>query len=208
VLPGDVAFKLHDTYGFPLDLSADVCRERGVQVDEAGFNAAMDRQKNQARAAGKFKMDRALEYTGGGNIFTGYELLEEPAKVVALYADGVAVQALNAGQSGVVVLNTTPFYAESGGQVGDQGRITAAGNSFAVDDTLKIKADVFGHHGTQESGTLKVGDAVTRAGQHGRARRHGAQPQRHPLDAQGLARSAGRARAAKGQPGERRAHAF
>lgn len=161
VLPGDVAFKLHDTYGFPLDLSADVCRERGVAIDEAGFNAAMDRQKNQARAAGKFKMDRALEYTGSGNTFTGYELLEEPAKVVALYADGVAVQALNAGQSGVVVLNTTPFYAESGGQVGDQGRITASGSSFAVDDTLKIKADVFGHHGTQESGTLKVGDAVT-----------------------------------------------
>lgn len=161
VLPGDVAFKLHDTYGFPLDLSADVCRERGVEVDEAGFKAAMDKQKNQARAAGKFKMDRALEYTGGGNTFTGYELLEEPAKVVALYADGVAVQALNAGQSGVVVLNTTPFYAESGGQVGDQGRITAAGVGFAVDDTLKIRADVFGHHGVQEEGTLKVGDAVT-----------------------------------------------
>lgn len=161
VLPGDVAFKLHDTYGFPLDLSADVCRERGVEVDEAGFKAAMDKQKNQARAAGKFKMDRALEYTGSGNTFTGYELLEEPAKVVALYADGVAVQALNAGQSGVVVLNTTPFYAESGGQVGDQGRITAAGVTFTVDDTLKIRADVFGHHGMQEEGTLKVGDAVT-----------------------------------------------
>ncbi|CAN7200367.1 alanine--tRNA ligase [Polaromonas sp. LjRoot131] len=161
VLPGDVAFKLHDTYGFPLDLSADVCRERGVEVDEAGFKAAMDKQKNQARAAGKFKMDRALEYTGGGNTFTGYELLEEPAKVVALYADGVAVQALNAGQNGVVVLDTTPFYAESGGQVGDQGRITAAGAGFAVDDTLKIRADVFGHHGVQEEGTLKVGDAVT-----------------------------------------------
>jgi alanyl-tRNA synthetase len=160
VLPGDVAFKLHDTYGFPLDLSADVCRERGVEVDEAGFKAAMDKQKNQARAAGKFKMDRALEYTGSGNTFTGYELLEEPAKVVALYADGVAVQALNAGQSGVVVLNTTPFYAESGGQVGDQGRITAAGVTFTVDDTLKIRADVFGHHGMQEEGTLKVGDAV------------------------------------------------
>jgi alanyl-tRNA synthetase len=161
VLPGDVAFKLHDTYGFPLDLSADVCRERGVEVDEDGFKAAMDKQKNQARAAGKFKMDRALEYTGGGNIFTGYELLEEPAKVVALYVDGAAVQAINAGQSGVVVLNTTPFYAESGGQVGDQGRLTAAGATFTVDDTLKIKADVFGHHGTQESGTLKVGDALT-----------------------------------------------
>ncbi|HYW57381.1 MAG TPA: alanine--tRNA ligase [Polaromonas sp.] len=161
VLPGDVAFKLHDTYGFPLDLSADVCRERGLEVDEAGFRAAMDKQKNQARAAGKFKMDRALEYSGDGHLFTGYELLEEPAKVVALYADGVAVQSLSAGQSGVVVLNTTPFYAESGGQIGDQGRLTASGASFAVDDTLKIKADVFGHHGTQEEGTLKVGDAIT-----------------------------------------------
>jgi alanyl-tRNA synthetase len=160
VLPGDVAFKLHDTYGFPLDLSADVCRERGLTVDEVGFGAAMDRQRAQARAAGKFKMDRALEYSGEGNTFTGYELLEEAAKVVALYADGVAVQALNAGQSGVVVLNTTPFYAESGGQVGDQGRITTSGAVFAVDDTQKIKADVFGHHGALEQGSLKVGDAV------------------------------------------------
>ncbi|MDP1742347.1 alanine--tRNA ligase [Polaromonas sp.] len=161
VLPGEVAFKLHDTYGFPLDLSADVCRERGVEVDEAGFRAAMDKQKDQARSAGKFKMDRALEYTGEGHAFTGYTLLEEPAKVVALYADGAAVQALHAGQSGVVVLNTTPFYAESGGQIGDQGRLTATGASFTVDDTLKIKADVFGHHGTQVEGTLKVGDAVS-----------------------------------------------
>ncbi|MBC7600807.1 MAG: alanine--tRNA ligase, partial [Polaromonas sp.] len=161
VLPGEVAFKLHDTYGFPLDLSADVCRERGVEVDEAGFHAAMDKQKNQARNAGKFKMDRALEYAGEGHAFTGYELLEEPAKVVALYADGVAVQALHAGQNGVVVLSTTPFYAESGGQVGDQGRLTATGASFTVDDTLKIKADVFGHHGMQVEGSLKLGDAVT-----------------------------------------------
>ena len=161
VLPGEVAFKLHDTYGFPLDLSADVCRERGVEVDEAGFHAAMDKQKNQARNAGKFKMDRALEYAGEGHAFTGYELLEEPAKIVALYADGVAVQALHAGQNGVVVLSTTPFYAESGGQVGDQGRLTATGASFTVDDTLKIKADVFGHHGTQVEGSLKLGDAVT-----------------------------------------------
>jgi len=161
VLPGDVAFKLHDTYGFPLDLSADVCRERGLSVDEAGFAVAMDRQKNQARAAGKFKMDRALDYAGEGHLFTGYELLEEPARVVALYADGAAVQSLQAGQSGVVVLNTTPFYAESGGQIGDQGRLTAGANTFAVEDTLKIKSDVFGHHGTQEAGTLAVGDAVT-----------------------------------------------
>jgi len=160
VLPGEVAFKLHDTYGFPLDLTNDVCRERDVTVDDAGFHAAMEKQKAAGRAAGKFKMDKALEYTGAGNTFTGYELLEESAKVVALYADGVAVQALSPGQTGVVVLNTTPFYAESGGQVGDQGRLTAGGATFTVDDTLKIKADVFGHHGTQETGTLKVGDAV------------------------------------------------
>jgi alanyl-tRNA synthetase len=161
VLPGEVAFKLHDTYGFPLDLSADVCRERGLSVDEAGFALAMDKQKSQARAAGKFKMDRALDYSGEGHAFTGYELLEEPAKVVALYADGVAVPALQAGQNGVVVLSTTPFYAESGGQVGDQGQLLAAGAVFAVEETLKIKSDVFGHHGTLASGTLKVGDAVT-----------------------------------------------
>ena len=161
VLPGEVAFKLHDTYGFPLDLSADVCRERGLSVDEAGFALAMDKQKSQARAAGKFKMDRALDYSGEGHAFTGYEQLEEPAKVVALYAEGVAVPALEAGQNGVVVLSTTPFYAESGGQVGDQGQLLAAGAVFAVDDTLKIKSDVFGHHGSLVSGALKVGDAVT-----------------------------------------------
>ncbi len=160
VLPGDVAFKLHDTYGFPLDLSADVCRERGVEVDEAGFTAAMDRQKNQARAAGKFRMDRALDYSGEINGFTGYEILEEPAKVVALYADGVAVPALSAGQAGVVVLGSTPFYAESGGQVGDQGTLSAEGVLFGVEDTQKIKAGVFGHHGMQSEGTLKVGDTV------------------------------------------------
>ncbi|MBI1625447.1 alanine--tRNA ligase [Comamonas suwonensis] len=160
VLPGDVAFKLHDTYGFPLDLSNDVARERGVTVDEAGFKAAMEHQKSTARAAGKFKMDRALEYTGDANTFVGYEKLAEAAKIVALYADGVSVSELKAGQNGVVVLDTTPFYAESGGQVGDQGVITAGDARFAVEDTLKIKADVFGHHGQLESGSLKVGDAV------------------------------------------------
>ncbi|WP_043004995.1 alanine--tRNA ligase [Comamonas testosteroni] len=160
VLPGDVAFKLHDTYGFPLDLSNDVARERGVTVDEAGFNAAMQHQKETARAAGKFKMDRALEYTGQGNTFVGYDKLAEAAKIVALYADGVSVSELKAGQNGVVVLDTTPFYAESGGQVGDQGVIAAGGNRFAVEDTLKIKADVFGHHGVLETGSLKMGDAV------------------------------------------------
>ncbi|MFN5348744.1 MAG: alanine--tRNA ligase [Polaromonas sp.] len=161
VLPGDVAFKLHDTYGFPLDLSADVCRERGLSVDEAGFHLAMDKQKAQARAAGKFKMDKALDYSGAGHAFTGYTRLEEPAKVVALYLDGVAVQSLTAGQNGIVVLSTTPFYAESGGQVGDQGSIASSGAVFAVGDTQKIKADVFGHHGSVGRGTLKVGDAVT-----------------------------------------------
>ncbi|MES3010977.1 MAG: alanine--tRNA ligase [Pseudomonadota bacterium] len=160
VLPGDVAFKLHDTYGFPLDLSADVCRERGLSVDEAGFHAAMERQKAQGRAAGKFKQDRALDYTGPGHAFTGYDVLEEPARVVALYKDGVPVPQLAQGQSGVVVLDTTPFYAESGGQVGDAGVLAADGVLFSVDDTQKIKADVFGHHGTQTHGTLQVGDAV------------------------------------------------
>ncbi|WP_137896474.1 alanine--tRNA ligase [Ramlibacter sp. 2FC] len=160
VLPGEVAFKLHDTYGFPLDLSADVCRERGLSVDEAGFASAMEKQKAQARAAGKFKMDRALEYSGDGNDFVGYEQLEAAAKVVALYHEGTPVQELKAGQSGVVVLDTTPFYAESGGQVGDQGRITAAAGTFEVADTQKIKADVYGHHGSLVAGALKLGDAV------------------------------------------------
>ena len=160
-LPGEVAFKLHDTYGFPLDLSADVCRERDVAVDEEGFKLAMDKQKSQARAAGKFKMDRALEYTGAGNTFVGYEQLEAPAKVVALYVDGTPAAELKAGQTGVVVLDTTPFYAESGGQVGDEGVIKSGSAAFAVGDTLKIKADVFGHHGTLEAGTLAVGDHVT-----------------------------------------------
>jgi alanyl-tRNA synthetase len=160
VLPGEVAFKLHDTYGFPLDLSADVCRERGLSVDEAGFATAMEKQKAQARAAGKFKMDKALDYTGAGNDFVGYEDLTANAKVLALYADGNAVTELKAGQSGVVVLDSTPFYAESGGQVGDQGMVHNAGGQFNVADTLKIKADVFGHHGEVKSGSLKVGDAV------------------------------------------------
>jgi alanyl-tRNA synthetase len=160
VLPGEVAFKLHDTYGFPLDLSADVCRERGLSVDEAGFATAMEKQKAQARAAGKFKMDKALDYSGAGNDFVGYDDLTANAKVLALYADGNAVTELTAGQAGVVVLDTTPFYAESGGQVGDQGMIHNAGGQFNVADTLKIKADVFGHHGEVKTGSLKVGDAV------------------------------------------------
>ena len=161
VLPGEVAFKLHDTYGFPLDLSADVCREKDLEVDSDGFHAAMEQQKAKGRAAGKFKMDKALEYTGAGNDFVGYENLTSASKIVALYADGVSVAELKHGQNGVVVLDTTPFYAESGGQVGDQGAIFCDVGLFEVADTQKIKADVFGHHGALKSGTLAVGDTVT-----------------------------------------------
>jgi alanyl-tRNA synthetase len=161
VLPGEVAFKLHDTYGFPLDLTNDVCRESGVEVDSAGFAAAMEAQKAKGRAAGKFKMDKALEYSGAGNTFVGYEQLTETSKIVALYADGTPVATLKAGQSGVLVLDSTPFYSESGGQVGDQGAVFCDGGLFQVEDTQKIKADVFGHHGVVQSGILAVGDAVT-----------------------------------------------
>jgi len=160
VLAGEVAFKLHDTYGFPLDLTNDVCRERGVSVDADGFSAAMDKQKAQARAAGKFRMDKALDYAGAGNAFVGYEQLQAGAKVLALYLDGTPVAELKQGQTGVVVLDTTPFYAESGGQVGDQGVLTSGSARFAVQDTLKIKADVYGHHGVLAQGTLAVGDTV------------------------------------------------
>ena len=161
VLPGEVAFKLHDTYGFPLDLTQDVCRERGVTVDEAGFDAAMDKQKAAGRAAGKFRMDRVLEYTGEGNKFVGYEQLQAQAKITAIYVEGTSVAALKSGQDGIVVLDTTPFYAESGGQVGDAGEITAGSARFQVEDTQKIKADVFGHHGRLAQGTLNVGDKVS-----------------------------------------------
>ena len=161
VLDGEVAFKLHDTYGFPLDLTADVCRDKGVQVDEAGFATAMEAQKTRARAAGKFKMDKALEYSGELNAFVGYEQLQFTSKIIALYVEATPATVLNAGQNGVIVLDTTPFYAESGGQVGDEGAISAASGSFEVQDTQKIKADVYGHHGVLSSGSLKVGDSVT-----------------------------------------------
>jgi alanyl-tRNA synthetase len=164
ILSGEVAFKLHDTYGFPLDLTQDVCRERGVSVDVDGFNLAMEKQKTQARAAGKFKMDRALDYTGSSNEFVGYDHLQAEAKVTALYVDGVSVNDMQAGQTGVVVLDHTPFYAESGGQVGDQGWLMAGESSkaarFEVGDTVKIKADVFGHHGHMVQGSIKVGETL------------------------------------------------
>lgn len=160
VLAGDVAFKLHDTYGFPLDLTQDVCRERGLEVDEAGFNSAMQRQKEQARAAGKFKMDKALDYTGQSNEFVGYDQLTQNTEVLALYVGGESVQQIQAGQDAVVVLKTTPFYAESGGQVGDVGSISNSTAQFEVADTQKIKSDVFGHHGQLRSGSLQVGSLV------------------------------------------------
>jgi alanyl-tRNA synthetase len=160
-MDGTTVFTLYDTYGFPVDLTADICRERGVQVDLDGFDAAMRRQREQARAAGKFKMAEGLSYSGAETRFEGYERIElDDARVVALYADGTSVDRLQAGQDAVVVLDATPFYAESGGQVGDTGLLEAAGARFAVADTLKIQAGVFGHHGKLESGTLAVGDAV------------------------------------------------
>jgi alanyl-tRNA synthetase len=160
-LDGATAFTLYDTYGFPLDLTADICREREVTLDEAGFHAAMEQQKKTARAAGKFKMAANVEYTGEKTKFVGYEQLAFDAKVIALYANGAPVQELKAGEQGIVVLDTTPFYAESGGQVGDQGVIQSASAKFEVEDTLKIQADVFGQHGVLATGTLKVGDAVS-----------------------------------------------
>jgi alanyl-tRNA synthetase len=158
---GETAFKLHDTYGFPLDLTADICRERNVTVDIDAFDVAMARQKEQARAAGKFKMATNLEYAGQGTTFHGYEKLETAAKVLALYKDGAAVASLDEGDLGVVVLDDTPFYAESGGQIGDSGELRGSDGIFAVEDTQKIQASVFGHHGILKTGKLKVGDAVS-----------------------------------------------
>ena len=160
VFNGETAFKLHDTFGFPLDLTADVCRERGVTVDAAAFDAAMARQKEQARAAGKFKMATALEYDGPASVFHGYEKLETAGKILALYMDGTPVNELNEGDLGVVVLDNTPFYAESGGQVGDRGELKGSGGIFGVEDTLKIQATVFGHHGIVRTGKLAGGQNV------------------------------------------------
>ncbi len=160
VLDGETAFTLYDTYGFPLDLTADICRERGIAVDEAGFDAAMEKQKAAARASGKFKMAAMLDYHGEKTRFVGYEKLEETGQVVALYRDGVPVDRIETGQNGVVVLDTTPFYAESGGQVGDVGVLVGGHMRFEVEDTQKIQADVAGHHGRVTRGTIAVGDRV------------------------------------------------
>ena len=161
-LPGELAFKLHDTYGFPVDLTADVCRERGVTVDSAGFEAAMNRQREQARAAGKFKMAAGLAYDGVATAFHGYEhLVCETSKVVAVYVDGTQVESAGAGDDAVVVLDHTPFYAESGGQVGDAGELRNGTTRVVVEDTFKIQADVFGHQGRVVEGSVKVGDIFT-----------------------------------------------
>ena len=161
VLAGDIAFKLHDTYGFPLDLTADVCRERGVTVDSAGFEAAMSRQREQARAAGKFKIAAGLEYSGAATTFHGYDTLShETATVSAVYVDGTAALSAKAGDDAVIVLDHTPFYAESGGQVGDTGELRNASSRFIVEDTTKVQAAVFGHQGRVLEGEIKPGDVL------------------------------------------------
>ena len=160
VFNGETAFKLHDTFGFPLDLTADICRERKVTVDVAGFEAAMKRQKDQARAAGKFKMSAALDYSGAETRFTGYDTLEGKATVLALYKEGAPVRELGEGDTGVVVLDVTPFYAEAGGQVGDRGVLQSGHGIFAVEETQKIQAAVFGHHGVLKTGRLEVGEEL------------------------------------------------
>ncbi len=171
-IDGETAFKLHDTFGFPLDLTADVCRERGVAVDEAGFNAAMARQREQARAAAKFKMAAGLEYRGDDTAFHGYEhLVCEHSKVTALYVDGTAVTKARAGDDVVVVLDHTPFYAESGGQVGDTGELRNPRARIVVEDTVKVQAAVHGHQGLIVEGEVELGDVfVARVDAERRAR--------------------------------------
>ena len=160
VIDGETAFKLHDTYGFPVDLTGDVCRERGVTVDEAGFNAAMNRQREQARASAKFKMAAGLEYRGADTAFHGYEhLVCEHSKVVALYVDGSPVQRAGAGDDVVIVLDHTPFYAESGGQAGDRGELRNTRARVLVEDTVKVQAAVHGHQGRIVEGEVEVGDS-------------------------------------------------
>ena len=159
-LDGKVAFTLYDTYGFPVDLTADIARERALTVDMAGFDAAMDVQRTQARAAGKFKAAGTVEYSGAKTEFLGYDTLHEKAKVVALYVAGTAVQSIGGDDDAIVVLDRTPFYAESGGQVGDAGVLSNTVMQFEVGDTQKIQPEVFGHHGRLKHGTLQVGDTV------------------------------------------------
>ena len=159
-LNGEIIFKLYDTYGFPYDLTADICRERGVEMDEDGFEREMEAQRARARAAQNFKANAQVAYDGADTQFHGYDKRSLDATVLALYRDGEAVNQLNSGETGIVVLDHTPFYAESGGQVGDVGYIFSGENRFEVEDTQKIKAAVHGHFGTLVSGSLKVGDSI------------------------------------------------
>jgi len=160
LLDGETIFKLYDTFGFPVDLTADICRERGVNLDLAGFEAAMSQQRERARAASRFTSAAGLDYSGGKTEFRGYDTLSVAAKVVALYHEGSPAEQLRAGEAGVAVLDQTPFYAESGGQVGDRGELVGSAGTFSVSDTQKIQPDVFGHHGTLRTGVLKLGDKV------------------------------------------------
>ena len=163
IIPGDAAFTLYDTFGFPLDLTADVARERGISVDQTGFDAAMAKQRERARAASTFKSGDSLAYAGAKTLFKGYDTLSDEGRVTALYHEGSPVDALTIGQDGVVVLDRTPFYAESGGQVGDRGELSKGGacmTLFAVLDAQKVQPDVVGHHGEVKTGELRVGDIV------------------------------------------------
>ena len=162
LLDGDTVFALYDTFGFPVDLTADVARERGKAIDIAGYVAAMDGQRKQARASSKFKMAAGVAYDGGKTQFKGYDTLSvEACTIVALYKDGAAVESLDHGDAGIVVLDQTPFYAESGGQVGDIGELVSSHGTFTVADTQKIQTEVFGHHGTLATGALRIGDTLS-----------------------------------------------
>jgi alanyl-tRNA synthetase len=161
MLDGETVFQLYDTYGFPVDLTADIARERGVRVDYAGFEEAMQRQRERARAASRFSMAQSVDYSGRATEFHGYEHLSLDATVVALYKEGTKTDEILAGESAVVVLDRTPFYAESGGQVGDRGELVGQAGTFVVDDTQKIQAEVYGHKGELKTGRIRVGDHVS-----------------------------------------------
>jgi len=163
MLEGETVFQLYDTFGFPVDLTADIARERGVRVDYAGFEAAMGRQRERARSASRFRMEAGVEYSGRPTEFHGYDTLTLEGTVQAIYVEGAPAAELDAGDAAVVVLDRTPFYAESGGQVGDRGELAGANGTFAVEDTQKVRPEVFGHKGTLRTGKLRVGDKVLAA---------------------------------------------
>jgi alanyl-tRNA synthetase len=163
MLDGETVFQLYDTFGFPVDLTADIARERGVRIDYAGFEAAMERQRERARAASKFRMEAGVEYSGRPTEFHGYDTLTLEGTVQAIYVEGAPAAEIDAGDAAVVVLDRTPFYAESGGQVGDRGELAGANGTFAVEDTQKIQPEVFGHKGALRTGKLRVGDKVLAA---------------------------------------------